>query len=100
MVDLGVCGLDDGPIIALDLCVSDCGVGSPPASFKTGAKSDAKGRYKRRKYVTRFPTIPVAELCCPSYGCTGSKNREAIVLQKRIINALAAADTGTTMAKT
>ena len=92
MLDLGVLGLDDGPTIALDLCVSDCGTGSPPAKYKAGAKSEAKGKDKRRKYIQRFPTINPVELCCPSYGRTGSKNREAIVLQKRIINALAAAD--------
>ena len=93
MIDIGARGLDNGPDIALDLCVSDCGTGSPPLSFRSGAKSEAKGRAKRRKYVARFPSIPVAELCCPSYGRTGSKNLEAVVLQKRIINALAAADT-------
>jgi hypothetical protein len=93
MLDLGVCGLDDGPVIALDLCVSDCGMGQPAVAYKTGSKCEAKGREKRRKYVQRFPTIPLDELCCPSYGRTGSKNREAIVLQKRITNALAAADT-------
>ena len=92
MIDIGARGLDDGPDIALDLCVSDCGTGAPPISFRSGAKSEAKGKEKRRKYVARFPAIPVAELCCPSYGRTGSKNLEAIVLQKRIINALAAAD--------
>ena len=93
MLDLGVLGLDDGPTIALDLCVSDCGTGAPPAKYKAGAKSEAKGKEKRRKYIQRFPTISPDELSCPSYGRTGSKNREAIVLQKRIINALAAADT-------
>ena len=92
MVDLGVCALDDGPPIAIDLCVSDCGTGSPPRSYMSGAKCEAKGKEKRRKYVQRFPDIPVDELCCPSYGRTGSKNREAVILQKRIINALAAAD--------
>ena len=53
MLDLpvGVLGLDDGPtIIALDLCVSDCGTGSPPAKYKAGAKSEAKGKDKRRNY--------------------------------------------------
>ena len=39
-VDLGVCGLDDGPVIAVDLCVSDCGTGSPSRKFKSGAKSE------------------------------------------------------------
>jgi hypothetical protein len=92
MVDLGVCGLDDGPVIAVDLCVSDCGTGSPPRKFKSGAKSETKGREKRRKYRQRFPAIPESQLSCPSYGVTGSRNKEAIVLQKRIINALAAAD--------
>ena len=92
MVDLGVCGLDDGPVIAVDLCVSDCGTGSPPRKFKSGAKSETKGREKRRKYRQRFPAIPENQLSCPSYGVTGSRNKEAIVLQKRIINALAAAD--------
>ena len=93
MLDLGVHGLDDGPTIALDLCVSDCGTGSPPAKYKAGAKSEAKGKDKRRRNIQRFPTINPVELCCPSYGRTGSMNREAVVLQKRIINALAAADT-------
>ena len=93
MVDLGVCGLDDGAVIAVDLCVSDCGTGSPPRKYKSGAKSETKGREKRRKYRQRFPAIPENQLCCPSYGVTGSKNKEAIVMQKRIINALAAADT-------
>ena len=92
MVDLGVCGLDDGPVIAVDLCVSDCGTGSPPRKYKSGAKSETKGREKRRKYLQRFPDIPEKQLSCPSYGVTGSKNMEAIVLQKRIINALASAD--------
>ena len=93
MVDLGGCGLDDGHVIALDLCVSDCGMGNPPVFYRSGAKCEAKGREKKRKYQQRFPAISLDELCCPSYGRTGSMNREAVVLQKRIINALAAADT-------
>ena len=92
MVDLGVCGLDDGHVIALDLCVSDCGMGNPPVHYRSGVKCEAKGREKKRKYQQRFPDISLDELCCPSYGRTGSMNREAVVLQKRIINALAAAD--------
>ena len=65
MLDLGVHGLDDGPTIALDLCVSDCGTGAPPAEYKTGAKCEAKGKDKRRKYIQLFPTINPDELCLP-----------------------------------
>jgi hypothetical protein len=93
MVDLGVCGLDNGLDFAVDLCVSDCGTGSPPTAYKAGAKSETKGREKKRKYGQRFHGIPPDGLLCPSYGRTGSKNSEAVVLQKRITNALAAADT-------
>ena len=43
-LDLGVRGLDDGPDIALDLCVSDCGTGKPNANYKTGSKCATKGK--------------------------------------------------------
>ena len=92
MLDLGVNGLDDGPSIALDLCISDCGSGSPPFSYKTGAKCTSMGKQKKQKYITRFPGISTSELCCPSYGATGSKNTDAVVLHQRITNALAAAN--------
>ena len=90
-LDLGIQGLDDGPPIALDLVISDSGTGKPSASYKTGAKGEAKGKQKRKRYLDRFPGIPPEELCCPSYGRTGTKNKEALKLQKRIINAFAAA---------
>jgi len=95
MLDLGVTGLDDGPSIALDLCLSDCGTGNPPKSYKTGAKCAAKGNQKRAKYMSRFPSISETELCCPSYGATGSKNEDAADLHKRIIKALASANRST-----
>ena len=80
MVDLGVHGLDNGEPLAIDLCVSDCGTGSPPRSYVSGAKCEAKGKEKRDKYIKRFPLIPVDQLCCPSFGRTGSKNLEAVNL--------------------
>ena len=91
-LDLGVHALDDGPPIALDLCVSDCGTGKVSPNYKTGAKCVAKGKAKKKKYFARFTGIKEAELCCPSYGRTGSKNEDAVVLQKRINKALAAAN--------
>jgi len=72
--------------------VSDCGTGSPPRKFKSGAKSETKGREKRRKYRQHCPAIPDSQLSCPSYGVTSSRNKKTIVLQKRITAALAAAD--------
>ena len=36
--------LDDGPPIALDLCVSDSGTGKVSPNYKTGAKCVAKGK--------------------------------------------------------
>jgi hypothetical protein len=47
---------------------------------------------KKKKYFDRFSGISVAELCCPSYGRSGSKSGEAVTLQKRIIKAIASAD--------
>ena len=47
---------------------------------------------KKMKYFERFSGINVAELCCPSYGRSGSKSGEAVTLQKRIIKAIASAD--------
>ena len=91
-LDLGVHGLDDGPPIALDLCVSDCGTGSVSTRYQTAAKCEAKGKMKKKKYFERFSGISVAELCCPSYGRSGSKSGEAVTLQKRIIKAIASAD--------
>jgi hypothetical protein len=91
-LDLGVRGLDDGPDIALDLCVSDCGTGKPNANYKTGSKCAAKGKAKRSKYLARFNDIPAGELCCPSYGASGSRDTDALELQKRINNALALAN--------
>ena len=91
MFDLGVRGLDNADF-AIDLCVSDCGLGSPPASYKAGAKCEARGKAKKAKYLARFPTLDSEELLTPSHGASGSKNKDAKVLQKRIINALASAD--------
>ena len=92
MLDLGVNGLDDGSPIALDLCISDCGSGAPPISYKTGAKCTSMGKQKKQKYIARFPGISASELCCPSYGATGCKNADAIELHQHIVNALAAAN--------
>ena len=92
MFDLGVRALDDGPDIALDLCVSDCGTGKPPLSYQTGAKGEAKGKQKKRKYLAAFPGLPEPELCFPSYGSTGTKDADAAGLHKRIIKALASAN--------
>jgi hypothetical protein len=91
-LDLGVHALDDGPPIALDLCVSDCGTGKVSPNYKTGAKCVAKGKTKKKKYFARFTGIKEAELSCPSYGSTGCKNEDAVVLQKRINKAIAAAN--------
>ena len=91
-LDLGARGLDDGPDIALDLCVSDCGTGKVSATYQTAAKCEAKSKAKKAKYFARFKNISKEELCCPGYGRTGSKSTEAISLQKRIIKAIAAAD--------
>ena len=87
MVDIGVYGLDNGHSMAIDLCVSDCGTGKPPARYMSGAKCETKGQEKRRKYVARFPTITEEELCCPGYGASGARSKEAIILQKRITKA-------------
>ena len=94
-LDLGAHGLDNGPPIALDLCVSDCGTGKVGARYVTGAKCEAKGKEKRKKYLTRFVGINTAELCCPSYGRSGSRSEEAVTLQKRITSALASVDSTT-----
>jgi hypothetical protein len=85
-------GLDDGPDIALDLCVSDCGTGKVSPNYQSGSKCEAKSKEKKRKYNSRFSGIPAAELCCPGYGRTGSRSSEAVTLQKRITKAIAAAD--------
>ena len=61
----------------------------------TGAKCEAKGKEKRKKYLTRFVGINTAELCCPSYGRSGSRSEEAVTLQKRITSALASVDSTT-----
>jgi len=95
MLDLGARGLDNGLDMAIDLCVSDCGTGSPPVSYRTGAKGKAKGRGKRKTYAARFPTIPADELCFPSYGSTGTKDADAVGLHKRIINSIASANPST-----
>jgi hypothetical protein len=92
MFDLGVRALDNGPDIAIDLCVSDCGTGKPPARYQTGAKGEAKGKLKRRRYLAAFPGLPEPELCFPSYGGTGTKDADAAGLHKRIIIALASAN--------
>ena len=42
--------------------------------------------------MARFNGIVSAELCCPGYGRSGSKSTEAVILQKRIIKALVAAN--------
>ena len=47
---------------------------------------------KKSKYIIRFPTISIKELCCPSWGASGSKNMDARILQRRLTNAIAAAD--------
>jgi hypothetical protein len=92
MLDLGIRALDDGPDIALDLCVSDCGTGTPPVTYRTGSKCVAKGNEKRKKYNTRFSGIPEKELCIPSMGRTGSMNEDTVVLLKRLTNAFALAN--------
>jgi hypothetical protein len=92
MLDLGARGLDNGPELAIDLCVSDCGSGNPSPNYKTGAKAAAKGRGKRKTYGVRFPAVPADELCFPSYGSTGTKDTNAVGLHKRIINAIASAN--------
>ena len=58
-------------------------------------KCEAKGKEKRKKYLTRFVGINTAELCCPSYGRSGSRSEEAVTLQKRITTALASVDSTT-----
>ena len=68
MLNLGARRLDNGAKLAIDLCDSDCGSGTPSQNYKTAAKAVAKGRGKRRTYGKRFPTIPADELCFPSYG--------------------------------
>ena len=90
-LDLGVRGLDNGPDIALDLCVSDCGTGKVSANYQSGAKCEAKSKEKKKKYFSRLSGISSAELCCPGYGRTGSRSTlaEAVSLQKRIIKAIA-----------
>ena len=65
-LDLGMHALDDGPPIALDLCVSDCGTGKVSPNYKTGAKCVAKGKTKKKKYYARFTGIKEAELSCRS----------------------------------
>ena len=92
MLDLRAVALDDGPNLAIDLVISNCGTGSPPASYKTGAKSERKGAEKRARYNARFIDLPEDEMCYPSYGATGSKNKEAKILHKRITNAIASAN--------
>ena len=46
------------------------------------------------KYLSRFKftTSNQKELCIPGYGRSGSRSKDAIELQKRIINAIAAAN--------
>ena len=90
-LDLGAHGLDDGAALAIDLCVSDCGTGTVSAKYKTAAKAVANGAAKKKKYFARFTGINPKELCCPSYGRSGSRNTDAVELQQRITKALAAA---------
>ena len=78
---------DDGPNLTIDLAILDCGTGSPLASYKTGVKSERRARYN-----ARFIDLPEDEMCYPSYGATGSKNKEAKILHKRITIAIASAN--------
>ena len=72
--------------------MSACGTGKPNANYKTCSKCAAKGKAKRSKYLARFNDIPAGELCCPSYRASGSRDTDALELQKRINNALALAN--------
>ena len=93
-LDLGARGLDNGPDIAIDLCVSDSGTGKVSGRYKTAAKCEARSGAKMGKYLSRFKftTSNQKELCIPGYGRSGSRSKDAIELQKRIINAIAAAN--------
>ena len=91
-LDLGAYGLDDGPALAIDLCVSDCGTGKVSAKYQTAAKAVANGAAKKKKYFARFTGINPKELCNPSYGRSGSRNTDAVDLQKRITKSIAAAN--------
>ena len=86
MLDLKAVGLGDHDDIFIDITISDCGTGKPAASHKPGSKSNRKGEEKR------FVGLPEAQMCYPSYGGTGSKNKDAKALHKRISNAIASAD--------
>ena len=86
MLDLKAVGLGDHDDIFIDITISDCGTGKPAASHKPGSKSNRKGEEKR------FVGLPEAQMCYPSYGATGRKNKDAKALHKRISNAIASAD--------
>ena len=91
MFDIGVRNLDDGPDFAIDLTISDCGLGKRvTAAYKTGATAKQRGLQKRKVYKKRHPTLADDSWYVPSYGRSGSKNAEAVSLQKRITKALAA----------
>ena len=45
----------DGGINGRGSGVSDYGTGAPPARYKVGAKCEAKGKDKRRKYIQQLP---------------------------------------------
>ena len=62
------------------------------AVHKTAAKREAKSLAKKKKYLSRFNHINSAELCIPGYGRSGSRSEDAVELQKRIVNAIAAAN--------